>query len=227
MTSTDQVQDRWRPESDAERQQVREQLHRLLASHSFQSSKRYPNLLRFVVEQTLEGHEDQLKERSLGVQVFQRSPDYDTNQDPVVRLSAAEVRKRIALYYQQPQHQHELVIGLNSGSYIPFFLPARVPVAASQAEVYAPPVVSFPSGPRRPWALVLAVALLPIAGALFLGWRILVPANAQDSFWAPILHSPSRVTLCVGSPSQLIPTAPAQASPADSPLLPALMFLTG
>jgi len=52
------------------------------------------------VEQTLAGNEDNLKERTLGVEVFHRTPDYDTNLDPVVRLCAGEVRKRIAQYYQ-------------------------------------------------------------------------------------------------------------------------------
>ena len=55
-----------------------------------------PGLLRYVVEQTLSGNEENLKERTLGVEVFRRSPDYDTNLDPVVRLSAGEVRKRLA-----------------------------------------------------------------------------------------------------------------------------------
>lgn len=83
------------------------QLERVASDARFVASKRYPQLLRYVVEQTLAGNEDNLKERTLEVEVFHRSPDYDTNLDPVVRLCAAEVRKRLAQHYQSPAHDDE------------------------------------------------------------------------------------------------------------------------
>jgi len=93
----------------------------MLESSLFCNSKRYPNLLRFLVEQALAGNDALLKERTLGVAVFHRSPDYDTNQDTVVRLAAGEVRKRIAQYYHQPEHAGQLQIDLRPGSYVPVF----------------------------------------------------------------------------------------------------------
>src|SRR5438309_7324459 len=78
------------------RDDVRVQLEHLLASPLFSQSKHYPGLLRYVVTETLDGRIAQLKERSLGVAVFGRNPDYDTNADPVVRTSACEIRKRLA-----------------------------------------------------------------------------------------------------------------------------------
>jgi hypothetical protein len=74
------------------------------------------------VEQTLAENEDSLKERTLGIEVFHRPADYDTNLDPVVRLCAVEVRKRLFQYYESPAHVDELRIELNPGSYIPVFL---------------------------------------------------------------------------------------------------------
>src|ERR1039457_3376348 len=103
------------------REEVRAQLGRLLASPLFNHSKHYPSLLRYVVNETLEGRVGQLKERGLGVEVFGRDPDYDTNADPVVRTSACEVRKRIAQYYHEPGHEAEIRIDLPSGSYIAEF----------------------------------------------------------------------------------------------------------
>src|SRR5579871_6511623 len=88
--------------SEAERQAVQEQLERMLAHPLFKHSKRYPAFLRYVVEHTLEGQTDQVKERVLGVEVFGRDVHYDTNQDPVVRMTAGEIRKRIAQYYHEP-----------------------------------------------------------------------------------------------------------------------------
>ena len=81
----------------ARRGEIEEQLGRLVSSPLFRSSRHYPKLLRYVVEQSLDGRAAQIKERALGIAVFGRDPDYDTNLDPVVRTSACEVRKRIAL----------------------------------------------------------------------------------------------------------------------------------
>jgi len=111
----------WVPSTEVDRRAVREQLDRMLDNPLFRNSKRYPNLLRHLVEETLAGNEAELKERLLGMVVFHRLPDYDTNQDTVVRLTAGEVRKRIAQYYHQPGHADELQIDLVAGSYVPVF----------------------------------------------------------------------------------------------------------
>src|SRR6202522_3415565 len=100
---------------------VREQLNRLLAHPLFTNSKRYPVLLAYTVEQALLGNASELKERTIGVEAFGRRPDYDVNLDPVVRTTAAEVRKRLSQYYYNADHAGELVIELPVGSYIPLF----------------------------------------------------------------------------------------------------------
>ena len=76
---------------------LREELDRVIASHHFQTSKRCQAFLRYAFEETLSGRQE-LKERSIGIEVFGRNPSYDTNLDPVVRMTAGEVRKRLALY---------------------------------------------------------------------------------------------------------------------------------
>jgi hypothetical protein len=111
----------WNPQSETERLEVKGELERILASSPFRSSRRYPALLRYVVEKTLSGEVDALKERTLGIEVFHRTADYDTNADPVVRFSAGEVRRRIAQYYQETSSQSSVEIGLPTGSYIPQF----------------------------------------------------------------------------------------------------------
>src|SRR5579863_8663247 len=78
---------------------VRGQLQRLLAHPLFANSKRYPALLAYAVEQTLLGNAGELKERSIGIEVFGRAPTYDANADPIVRITAGEVRKRLMQYY--------------------------------------------------------------------------------------------------------------------------------
>ncbi len=97
------------------------QLERIISSSPFRNSKRYPSLLRYIVDEALAGRGDTLKERTLGISVFGRDPDYDTNADPVVRITAGEVRKRIAQYYQAPGNEHEVRIDIPLGSYQPRF----------------------------------------------------------------------------------------------------------
>src|SRR5580698_10102756 len=100
---------------------VRDQLNRLLAHPLFTNSKRYPVLLAYTVEQTLLGNAGVLKERTIGIEAFGREPTYDVNLDPVVRTTAAEVRKRLIQYYYNPEHAGELIIEMPIGAYVPAF----------------------------------------------------------------------------------------------------------
>src|SRR5580693_3771079 len=121
-----EVHSSWVPKTEEEKNQVRRQMERLLATAHFKNSRRYPALLRFIVEETLEGRGEYLKERLLGVRVFDRPPDYDTASDPIVRVTVAEIRKRIAQYYHEEEHDAEMRIELMPGHYVPEFRPRTV-----------------------------------------------------------------------------------------------------
>lgn len=180
------------PESEAERNAIREQLERILSSPLFRKSKRFPNLLRFVVERSLHGHSEPLKERTLGIEVFGRAPDYDTNLDPVVRTTAVEIRKRIAQYYHEEGHQNEIRIDFPAGSYLPEFRMPEKPAVLAEP----PAVPRFK--PLRAVAVVLAVVL---AVAVLLVLWITRPWESQsalDRFWAPVLSSPDPVSVYIG-----------------------------
>lgn len=209
------------PNSPPDALAVREQLERLLAHSLFSNSKRYPALLAYTVEQTLRGNASELKERSIGIDVFGRSPTYDANADPVVRITAGEVRKRLTQYYYDSAHDGELVIELPIGSYVPafrapepaFIAPASTdlvvvePVAAEIAPLPTPPIA------RRhslfflwlPWILIpVGIA---VAGAI--GMRIGLntrevprPPSSIERFWAPITEGPNTATYCLGEPAK-------------------------
>src|SRR5580698_9711179 len=100
---------------------IRGQLDLLVRDEVFRSSKRSVAFLKYVVEQTLSGSADQLKERTIGVEVFGRDPSYDTNLDHIVRTAATELRKKLATYYVDEKHRNELRMGLVPGSYTPRF----------------------------------------------------------------------------------------------------------
>jgi hypothetical protein len=100
---------------------VRGELEKMLGSALFAQSNRCKNFLHYVVGETLDGRGDQLKERTIGVNVFDRAYDYDTGDDSVVRVTANDVRKRIGQYYQECQTAHAVLIDLPRGSYLPVF----------------------------------------------------------------------------------------------------------
>src|ERR1700733_9045223 len=117
---------------------IRAQLDLMVRDEVFRSSKRSVTFLKYVVEQTLNGSADQIKERTIGVEVFGRKPSYDTNLDHIVRTAATELRKRLAIYYGDEKHRSELHVGLVPGSYVPrFTLPQHAAYAGMDAETTA------------------------------------------------------------------------------------------
>jgi hypothetical protein len=199
--------------TDEERTAIHEQLERLLSNSHFKQSRRFPSFLRFVIDQTLQGQTDLLKERTLGIEIFGREADYDTASDPIVRVTATEIRKRIAQYYQEPGHETELRVSLPAGSYIPqFHWPQAAKetshtemVVASPPSVLAEPleVQTVPEltqrGFWRPATLgILAVVLC--AAAVYL-WHS-AQRSAFDYFWGPLIKSSDPVLFCVADQSR-------------------------
>jgi hypothetical protein len=133
----------WHPQTREDRDAILLELHEILASPQFCNSKRYPALLQYIVENTLAGKADLLKERTLGVEVFDRPPSYDTNTDTVVRYTAGEVRKRLSLYYHEHGQNSRIHILLPAGSYVPEFVLQDDPddAASSPVAIAAPPSV--------------------------------------------------------------------------------------
>jgi hypothetical protein len=125
MNSVNVTRSPWQPQTSEDRDAILSELRAVLASPHFSHSKRYPALLQYIVENTLTGRTDLLKERTLGVEVFDRPPTYDTNADTVVRYTAGEVRKRLLLYYSEAGHKSSVRISLPVGSYIPEFLSSQ------------------------------------------------------------------------------------------------------
>jgi len=194
--------------TEREREAIRSQLERMLASPLFRNSKRCASLLRYVVDQTLEGRSATLKERTLGVEVFSRNADYDTAADPIVRATAAEVRKRIAQYYHDHAHQSEIRIDLSPRSYVPEFSPPEAqPV--SEVAVVAP---VRPATRGRTKVLAFAAVVVAFTAGLW-WWKPWAPRSAVDRFWAPVIDSPSKVVLCIGQ-RQFV--APNKELPAES-----------
>ncbi|HEY6467614.1 MAG TPA: hypothetical protein VIY69_16550 [Candidatus Acidoferrales bacterium] len=210
--------------SSEEQEVVRRQLAYIMASPLFRHSKRFPDFLRYTVEEALGGRFEQLKERTLGVEVFGRDPDYDTNSDPVVRMTAVAVRKRLAQYYQLPGHETELRIEFPRGSYVPEFKFAKEVVhepAVESVSVTAIPVARKPGQ----WPYWVAVLALSCAAIFLLAWKRHPAAHESsfDRFWAPIVSSSAPVLVCIPDLTATIPAAARGSSTASpNPLASAL-----
>jgi hypothetical protein len=213
----EQVAESWTPSSEPEKAAVQQQLEKLLATPLFNSSKRYPSFLKYVVTRSLAGQTDQLKERILGVEIFGRSADYDTNIDPIVRVTAAEIRKRIEQYYQDPKHSQEIRLYLPAGSYAPQYSwpgrPSGLSAGATAALIRTddatlilpPDAQSAVSKSGRAVLTVVkpavAVLLLLLAVASAAIWSASRPP-ALKQFWEPFVKSSEPVLFCIADQSQ-------------------------
>ena len=197
----------WIPTGDSETQLVRSQLERILQHSYFSRSRRCTGLLRCVVEKTLSAEHD-LKERTLGIEVFGRELDYETNTDPIVRNTAHDVRKRLAQYYCEPGHEKELRIELPPGSYVPRFHAqetANIGTEETEKDASVPlesALVLSGTQKKRGWPAYTLLALLCIgATTAIAALRPWQKTTAVDKFWAPLLKSSDTpVVVSVGEP---------------------------
>lgn len=198
--------------SEEEKSAAQEQLERLLSNPYFSHSRRFPSFLRYVVDKTLTGQEDALKERTLGIEIFGRQPDYDTSSDPIVRVTAAEIRKRIAQYYQEPGHENELRISLLAGSYVPQFHPPTAvrdeapPQVVPEPETLLPDAVTAVRETKphhhfwRGFAASFVFVALLASGAAWV-WQS-QHRSPFEFFWGPILNSTDPALFCIADQKQ-------------------------
>lgn len=208
---------------------IRHHLDEVLRDPLFANSKRITSFLSFVVAQALnEVPESQVKERTIGIELFGRAPSYDTNNDPIVRIAAGEVRKKLAQYYYS-HPDSDLQIQIPVGSYLPRFrVPASRPPVQLYEETTATPLkveeISLPAkSSEMPLPLPVAdlqasaeperaavskrqvpakfvVAGLGILVALAAGfWAFWNRADSVDRFWSSFSDPTRNVLIVSGS----------------------------
>jgi hypothetical protein len=100
---------------------IRAQLERIIASAAFRPSPRRVALLRFVVEETLQGRANRIKGFAVAIAVFERDETFDSQSDPVVRLEARRLRHDIDGYYADEGRHDPIRISIPKGAYVPSF----------------------------------------------------------------------------------------------------------
>lgn len=186
----------------AGRAAVLQELDKVLSGRSFKHADRCKQFLRYVVLSKLDGHTERLKERTIGTEVFQRPPGYATGEDPVVRVQAGEVRRRLDQHYQDFPQKPAVRIELPVGSYVPVF-DWRAGSGIVKKDVQTAPSGSRP-GPRLKASFIAAVAILAAVGTLALAHSLLRTADgksALDQFWSPAITSHQPILICIANAS--------------------------
>lgn len=203
-----------RESSSPDAAHIQHVLEEVLASPPFCHTQQCQSLLRYIVKHSLTKEEHLLRERVIGAEVFGRRPDYETGEDPIVRIRAAEVRKRLAQFYQsvsETAHAPDVQIDIPSGSYRASFRwresmrdsheqtgTAATPAVPDAAE---PQTLTVPSSPvlslaeshphlaALPRRKSLPAALWWLAGLVAVAACVFVGLRVADSAQMQMFHS--------------------------------------
>ena len=206
---------------------VQKALYEILRSAPFRASKQSQQLLQYIVYQSLDGHLDRLKERVIGAEVFGRPLDYDTNEDPIVRSRAAEVRKRLAQYYVGEGSRLPIRIEISPGSYHATFCRIGVTEAENlHAEenvlvlpepqaVPSPHLVPSEESPHEGHAVTAAHSELrwwiPAVVFVLIAITVLIyslrPKDLVTQFWAPLLGTSKPILIYTGANAVYMPSS--------------------
>ncbi len=174
----DKQQDTAKPFSSED---VRAALERILGSREFKGSARMRSFLSYVVSEALEGRTDEIRAKTIAMDVYGYSADELSKREGVVRVDAGRVRRKLKAYYAGDGASDPVVISLPVGSYAPEF-------GAGHDQGLRP---------QRRQRVVVAVAICVALGAGFLVatqfmWK--PPSNLEGSERTTIYDvSPARV----------------------------------
>jgi TolB-like protein len=101
--------------------EIREQASRILASSMFKKSKILSNFLNYIVHETINGNEQQLKEYIIAVNVLKKKSDFNPQLDAIVRIHARRLRQLLIDYYKSDGRNDPIFISVPKGRYIPHF----------------------------------------------------------------------------------------------------------
>lgn len=180
--------------TDVEKATILQELRNILDSQPFRNSARGKQFLAYVVQHKLEGRDEFLKERMIGIEIFHRKADYPTADDSVVRVQAGEVRRRLEQYYYAAPSSSPVRIELPHGSYAPQFrwetaLPLETRIASSPQRKH-----------RLLWATV-GIVVLALFGGLAARLTTRTPKeSALEQFWSPVFATSQPVLICIAKP---------------------------
>lgn len=183
----------------------RAELAVVLASGSFSRAPTLAHLLAYLCDKLFSGETAQIKEYSVGVEVFHRGPNFDQDTDSIVRVEANRLRRRLAEYYEKEGAEDKLRITIPLGQYVPRFeshapdgsrIPASFEVVADRPASRLSKL--WPATHRRWWSITAAGVLLLAAGYVWLQVRERKQGQALES---QVLLTPQRSEIPFGPPA--------------------------
>ena len=186
------------------REEAPRELERILASRAFQGAGRSGSLMRFLLERTLAGQAEQLKEYTVGAEALGRGNSFDPRTDAIVRVEISRLRSRLSHYYATEGATNPVRITIPKGSYAPV-VESAPPIAERRQDL----------GKRAAFAAV-AVAAAIVAWTFWSRWP------AQDSPPAPL----TRLELDLGDGAVMRSTQVGSSSVIISPDGSRLVFVS-
>ncbi len=187
---------------DEEKKAILIEMEKILASSFFCHAARSSQFLTYIVQHQLNGRSDLLKERTIGSEVYLRPAGYATGDDPVVRVQAGEVRRRLEQYYQTAPEESAVRIELPVGTYTPVFH-----VASTEVSVDSPVHPTAMEEPKsengrsrfRRWVIVSVCAALALGAviAAMTFFRAERQKTALEQFWEPVFATQQPALICL------------------------------
>ncbi len=167
------------------------QIQRIVQSKAFRTSEVHRNLLTYLAEKSLSGDAENIKEYTVGLDVFGKPDTYDPRQESTVRMHVARLRQKLAEYYRTEGVDDPIFVDLPKGGFRVTFEPRSVVPAAEPETVEEAPRAAG-RRPARYWFEVLLVAALLIAvgAALYFGTKLweMQTAETETVAWTPELR---------------------------------------
>ncbi len=185
---------------------LQSQVQRILQSKAFRTSEVQRNLLAYLAEKSISGDTDNLKEYTIGLDVFAKPASYDPRQESTVRMHVARLRQKLAEYYRFEGADDPVIVDLPKGGFRVTFEPRPAAPRAAETE---PTVVEVPRPRYRRELLLTAACAIALVSAVFLGARLWTIERAAPEtagwtpelreIWSPMLESNRPLVICLSS----------------------------
>lgn len=204
------------------------QINRIIQSKVFRSSEVHRNLLQYLAAKSLASDTNDLKEYTIGVDVFAKPTSYDPRQESVVRMHIARLRQKLAEYYRLEGKEDPVLVDVPKGGFKVIFEPRNVPFEPVVA------LITENTGPAKSLArekalkVLLAVACVCVLSLGLILWRSRGPAQSHaqpaaplgvsgltpelQQLWGPILQTDRPLMVCLSSSGGAQESATATAS---------------
>lgn len=183
---------------------------RIAESQRFAKSARLRDFLLYVCRASQDNHTDEISEQKIGERVFNRPPDYNPNEDNIVRSQARLLRQKLEAYFATEGANEPLLLRIPKGGYVPEFIertPEPIPAPPAEVPVALPAPAPIPRHNLVVW-LSATVAALSFALALFALFTLrsrsqpaaiaeAPPSTALNALWSQLLSDKVTTTVVI------------------------------